>query len=171
MLSKKMEKALNEQINAELYSAYLYLSMSAYFEGQNFDGFANWLRVQYQEETSHAMKIYDYVHERGGKVTLTGIDSPQTDWKNPVEVFEQVFEHEQHVTSLINNLVNMAIDEKDHATNNMLQWYVAEQVEEEANAEKLLEDVKMISGKGQGMLMLDRELKQRTFVDETKEEE
>lgn len=170
MLNKKVETALNEQVNAEIWSAYLYLSMSAYFEDQNLSGFANWMRVQWQEEISHALKIFDYINERGGRVMLKPIDAVKTDWSSPVEAFEETLEHERHVTRLIHNLVDIAIEEKDHATNNMLQWFVAEQVEEEDNAETLLEQLKMIGGKGHGMLMLDRELKSRTFVDETQEE-
>ncbi len=170
MISKKIEKAINEQINAEMYSAYLYLSMAAYFEDINLSGFANWMQVQAQEEMSHAMKFYRYINERGGRVTLKKIDAPPQEWKNAVEVMEQVYDHEQKVTSLINDLVNLANEQKDHATSNMLQWFVAEQVEEEANADELLQQLKLIGGKGQGILMLDRELKQRTFVDETQSE-
>jgi ferritin len=169
MLSKKMQDALNEQINAELWSAYLYLSMSAYFEDKNLPGFANWMKVQWQEEISHAMKLFDYVNERGGRALLKPIAEVKTDWNNATEVFSETLDHERHVSSLIDNLVNIAISEKDHATNNMLQWFVAEQVEEEANAEELLEQLKMIDGFGHGMLMLDRELSQRTFVDETQQ--
>ena len=124
-----MEKAINEQVNAELYSAYLYLSMQAYFESQNLKGFANWMSVQTQEEVMHAMKMYHFLIERGGKVTLKAIAGPETDWKSPVAAFEQVAAHENKVTGLINNLVNMAIEEKDHATNTFLQWFVNEQVE------------------------------------------
>ncbi len=171
MISKKIEKALNNQVNAEMYSAYLYLSMAAYFEGINLGGFANWMQVQAQEEMSHAMKIYRYINERGGRVILKQIDSPPTEWKDTVEVMEQVYDHEQKVTSMINDLVNISTDEKDHATVNMLQWFVAEQVEEEANADELLQQLKLINGKGHGLLMLDRELKQRGFVDETQSEE
>jgi len=167
MLSKKMEESLNEQVNAEMYSAYLYLSMSSFCESLNLAGFANWMRVQYQEEMSHALKIFDYINERGGHAMLKPIDGPETQWKDVTAVFTEVLSHEKHVSALINTLVDIAITEKDHATNNMLQWFVAEQVEEEANAEQLLQELKLIDGKGQGLLMLDRELKQRTFVDET----
>jgi ferritin len=170
MLSQKMEKALNEQVNAEMYSAYLYLSMSAYFEDQNLSGFANWMYVQAQEEMTHAMKIYRYIHDRGGRVVLEQIDKPQTEWDNTQTVMEEVYSHEQKVTGMIHDLVNLAREEKDHGTDNMLQWFVSEQVEEEANADELLQQVKMIDGKPQGLLMLDRELKQRQFVDETQEE-
>ena len=171
MLSNKMQDALNEQINAEIWSAYLYLSMSAYFEDQNLPGFANWMKTQWQEEISHSIKMFDYINERGGRVLLKPIAEVKTEWNNAIEVFTETLEHERLVSSLINKLVDIAISESDHATNNMLQWFVAEQVEEEATAESLLEQLKMIDGFGHGMLMLDRELAQRTFVDPTKETE
>lgn len=167
MLNKKIEKALNEQINAEMYSAYLYLSMSAYFESENLSGMANWMYVQYQEEMSHAMKLYRYVNDRGGKVTFKEIKAPQTSWKDSVDVFTNVLEHERHVTSLINSLVDLAIEEKDHATNNILQWFVAEQVEEEANAEDILEKTKRVIDSKNGLYLIDKELSSRTFVDGT----
>jgi len=133
MISKKIEKALNKQINAELYSAYLYLSMVAYFESVNLPGFANWMKVQTQEELMHAMKIYDFVNERGGRVVLKAIEAPPTEWDSPLDAFEATYKHEQKVTGLINNLVNLAIEEKDHATSSFLQWFVNEQVEEESS--------------------------------------
>ncbi len=167
MLNKKIESAINDQINAEIWSAYLYLSMSAWCESQNLPGFANWMKVQWQEEISHAMKFFDYVNERGGRVNLQPIAGVKTEWKDVAEIFDETLTHERHVTSLINNLVNIAIEEKDHATNNMLQWYVSEQVEEEANAEAILEELRMIGGHGHGILMIDREMRGRTFVDET----
>lgn len=166
-MNSKVEQKINEQINAELYSAYLYLSMAAYCESINLGGFANWMYVQYQEETSHAMKFYRYLNERGGRVSLAAIEKPQAEWKNVIDVFKEVYAHEQKVTALINDLVDLAIQEKDHATANMLQWYVDEQVEEEANASDLVAQLEMINGQGSALLMLDRELKQRTFVDET----
>ncbi len=167
MLSKKIETAINEQINAEFYSAYLYLSMSSYFEDINLTGFANWMRIQYMEENAHALKLFDYVHERGGKVELKNIEHTPKTWKTPVEIFELTLEHERKVTSLIHDLVNLAIEEKDHATNNMLQWFVSEQVEEEATADEILNRLKMFEGKGPGLFMMDRELATRTFVDNT----
>jgi ferritin len=170
MLSQKMEQALNDQINAEMYSAYLYLAMSAYFEDQNLSGFANWMYVQAQEEMTHAMKIYNYVFDRGGKVTLKAIDTPSTEWDDPLKVVEEVYEHEQKVTKMIHNLVDLARSENDHGTDNMLQWFVAEQVEEEASADELMQRLKIIGGQGHGLLMIDRELSGRQFVDETKEE-
>lgn len=165
MLSKKMQKALNDQINAEIWSGYLYLSMSAYFESENLPGFANWMKIQWQEELSHASKFFDYINERGGRVLLQPIAAVDSVWKDPLEVIETTLKHEQHVSSLINELVNIAMDERDHATNNMLQWFIAEQVEEEANVEGLVQQLKLIDGFGHGILMLDRELGQRTFVD------
>jgi len=165
MLSEKMQKALNDQINAEIWSAYFYLSMSAYFESENLPGFANWMKIQWQEELSHSIKFFDYVNERGGRVTLQPIAAVDTEWKNPLEVFEATLKHEQHVSFLINELVNTAMEERDHATNNMLQWFIAEQVEEEASVDGLVQQLKLIDGFGHGILMLDRELGQRVFVD------
>ncbi len=162
-----MQDAINKQINAEIWSAYLYLSMSAYFESENLPGFANWMKIQWQEELTHATKFFDYVNERGGRVKLEAIAEVKTQWANTIEAFEETLAHERHVSSLINDLVNIALEEKDHATNNMLQWFVAEQVEEESNVDSLVVQLKMIEGHGHGMLMLDRELGSRTFVDET----
>ena len=170
MISKKMEKALNEQVNAELLSAYLYLSMEAYFKSLNLNGFANWMRVQTQEEVAHGMKIYGFIDERGGRITLTAIEGPQTKWDSPLAVFKDVYKHEQKVTSLINNLVNLAIEEKDHATNTFLQWFVNEQVEEEASADQVVQQLKMMEKAPGGMFMLDRELAQRVFTPPTAEE-
>lgn len=164
MINERMEKAINGQINAELYSAYLYLSMSAYAQTKNMGGIANWLRVQAQEEQFHAMKMFDYVNERGGVVTLEAIEKPGTKWDGFVEVFEEVYAHEQKVTALINNLVEIAMEEKDHATFNFLQWFIQEQVEEEANASGLLEQLRFIDGKGSGLFMMDRELQTRVFT-------
>ena len=164
MLSERMMKALNKQLNAELYSAYLYLSMAAYFESKNLKGFTNWMRAQAQEELAHAMKFFDYINERGGRVYLEAIERPPTEWKSPLDVFEATYEHEVKVTSMINDLVNMAMEEKDHATYNMLQWFVAEQVEEEASADEIRQQLRMIKEDGRGIMMLDRELKQRVFT-------
>ena len=167
MLKKEVLESINDQINAEYWSAYFYLSMAAYFENRNLPGFANWMKVQYQEEISHVMKFFDYINERGGRVLLKPIDAVKTDWKDEIEIFEDTFEHEQKVTGLINNLVNISFEEKDHATHNMLQWYVSEQVEEESSVDEILQQLKMLKGSNHGLLMLDRELMQRTFVDET----
>ena len=169
MINKKIEKIINEQINAELWSAYLYLSMSAWLEGQNLPGFANWMRIQWQEETAHAMKFFDYLNERGGSVKLTPIAKVPTEWKDVVEVFEETLKHERIVTDLIHKIADLAMEEKDHATYQMNQWFVEEQVEEEASAEAILEQVKMVAGHGHGILMIDRTLAERTFTDPTKE--
>ena len=143
MVNEKMEKALNAQLNAEVYSGYLYLSMAAYFEDIDLAGFANWMRVQAAEELEHGMKFYDYIIRRGASVTLTAIEAPQTEWESPLAAFEHVLSHEQMVTGLINDLVDLAIEEKDHATNNFLQWFVEEQVEEEENAMENLAKLKL----------------------------
>jgi len=164
MIKKKIEDAFNEQINAELYSSYLYLSMSAYFEGLNLPGFANWMRMQSLEENMHGMKFYDYIHERGGNVKLKAIAAPPTTWKSPLEVYEETLKHEEHVTALINNLVDMAIAEKDHASNNFLQWFVAEQVEEEASADAVLQKLRLLKDSTHGLFMIDRELATRVFT-------
>jgi len=164
MIKKKMENALNKQLNAELYSSYLYLSMSAYFGAINLKGFANWMRVQCQEEWVHAMKFYDFIITRGGRVTLTAIDAPPTQWKSPIAVFAHTYQHEQKVTGLINNLVDLAISESDHATNNFLQWFVTEQVEEESSASEIVEKLKLIGEARESLLMLDQELGQRVFT-------
>ncbi|AHW60954.1 ferritin [Draconibacterium orientale] len=167
MLKEKMLKALNEQINAEQYSSLLYLSMSAYFNDKGLPGFANWMYVQYQEELTHANKFFNYVVERGGKVELKAIDQMPTTWEGVIDVYEKTLEHEQLVTSLIDKLVDVAIEEKDHATQSFLRWFVDEQVEEEANVTEILDTLKLINGQGNGIFMLDREMRNRTFVDTT----
>jgi ferritin len=164
MISKKMGTALNEQINAELYSAYLYLSMMAYFESENLPGMARWFKAQTQEEVMHAMKIYDYVNERGGKVTLKAIDQPQAMWKSPLAAFEAAYKHEQMVTGRINDLVDLAIKEKDHASNTFLQWFVNEQVEEETSVNTIVQQLKMAQGAPGALFIIDRELGQRIFT-------
>jgi ferritin len=164
MLKEKIQNALNQQVNAELYSSYLYLSMASYFESINLKGFANWMRVQTQEELVHAMKFYDFIIERGGKVVLTSIEGPRTEWSSPLAVFEHAYEHEQKVTGLINTLVDLSIAEQDHATNNFLQWFVAEQVEEEASADEVVQKIKLMGDASGGLFMLDRELAQRVFT-------
>lgn len=164
MIKDRVAKAINEQINAELYSAYLYLSMAAYFEEENLSGFSNWMRVQFEEEQFHGMKLFNYLAERGGRVKLDAIDAPKVKWGSITEVFEDTLEHEQHVTSLINKLMDIALEESDHATASFLRWYIDEQVEEESNAESILHQLKMINGAGNGILMMDRELGARTFT-------
>lgn len=165
MIKKEVLNALNEQINAESYSAYMYLSMAAYFEHLGLPGFANWMKVQYQEESAHAIKFFNYVTDRGGKVVLKAIDQVPVDFDGIVDVFEKTLTHEIHVTSLINNLMNVAITASDHASQSFLKWFIDEQVEEEANVEKILATLKLINGQGNGIFMMDRELNQRVFVD------
>jgi ferritin len=164
MIGKKMEDAINEQINAEMFSSYLYLSMSAFFADKNLPGFANWMQIQAQEELLHAMKLYDYLIERGGRVILADIKASQSEWDSPIAVFKHVYEHEQKVTGLINNLVNIAIEEKDHAANSYLQWFVNEQVEEEASADGVVKKLEMISDSTSGLFMMDQELGKRIFT-------
>jgi ferritin len=161
MLNKKVEKALNEQINAELYSSYLYLSMAAWFESQNLRGFASWMRVQAREENTHAMKFFDFVNERRGTVTLKEIGAPTREWKSPLAAFEAAFEHEQYITGRINDLVNLATAEKDHATAEMLQWFVKEQVEEEASADSIVQQLKMANNAPGALFMIDHILGER----------
>jgi len=164
MLSKTMEKALNEQINAEFYSSYMYLSMSTYFASIGLPGAAQWMRVQVQEEWFHGMKLFGYVNERGGRVALKAIKQPPVEWKSTLHVFQDVLSHEQKVTGLINNLVNLALEEKDHATNIFLQWFVSEQVEEEANVGAVLDKLKLIGKDTTALFTLDAALGQRVFT-------
>jgi ferritin len=161
MISQKIQKALNEQLNEEFYSSYFYLSMSAYFESKDLQGFAQWFRLQADEEYAHAMKIFDYVYQIGGEVKLLKIDGPKTNWETFLEVFQDTFEHEQKVTKSINKLLELAYAEKDHATINFLQWFVSEQVEEEATAMQNVKKMEMIGDNGAGLFMLDKELGSR----------
>lgn len=164
MIKSNVEKALNSQFNAELYSSYLYLSMSSYFSSLNLNGFASWMRVQAQEELMHAMKFYDYIIERGGSATLKGVEGPPTAWDSPLAAFEHVYSHEQKVTALINKLVDLAIAESDHATTAFLQWFVTEQVEEESSADEVVHKLKLAGDQGSGLLLLDQEMGQRVFT-------
>jgi ferritin len=164
MISEKMQEAINGQLNAELYSSYLYLSMNAYFKSINLDGFANWMYYQAQEELTHAMKFYDFINQRGGRVNLLSIEAPPTQWNSPQAVFEATLEHEQKVTGLINELVELALAEHDHASNIFLQWFVSEQVEEEDSANDVVEKIKLVGDAKGGLFMLDRELGQRVFT-------
>jgi ferritin len=161
MLSKVIQDAINEQIKNELYSAYLYLSMSAHFEAVNLSGFAHWMRLQSQEEVMHAMKFFDFVNERGGCVALQAIDQPPIEFGSPLDVFEQTLEHERKVTALINGLYELALEENDYPAQVMLHWFIEEQVEEEDSAGQIVEMLKMIGDKTQALLMLDRELGRR----------
>ncbi len=164
MLSKTMEQALNEQINAEFYSSYMYLSMSTWFNSIGLPGAAKWMLTQTQEELFHGMKIFRQVNERGGRVTLRAIQQPPIVWKSTPHVFQEALAHEQKVTGLINNLVNLALEEKDHASNIFLQWFVSEQVEEEANVGAVLDKLKLIGKDTTALFTLDAELGQRIFT-------
>ena len=158
MLSKKMLDALNNHLNEEFYSSYLYLSMATYFEDKNLNGFANWFKLQAQEEWAHGMKFYDFINQTGGKVTLKAIKAPKTSWKSIADVFKETLAHEKHITGLINKLVGQSMQIKDYATNNFLQWFVNEQVEEEATVEEIINKLKMIGDAKSGLFILDREL-------------
>lgn len=164
MIKKTLEKAINSQITAEFYSAYLYLSMSAWFAERNLPGFANWTRVQFQEEQFHALKFYDYLLQRQGIVKLAAIDAPPVEWKSPLDVFEQIYKHEIKVTGLINNLMDLAIKESDHACAMMLQWFVNEQVEEESNADAIVQKLKLVQDNPTALFMIDQELAARVFT-------
>lgn len=164
MLSEKIQKALNQQVNAELYSSYLYLSMAAYFESLSLKGFAQWMRVQAQEELVHVGKFFNYLADRGGRVLLGAIAAPPAEWSTPKEAFEDALAHEQKVTGLINKLVTLAKNENDHATENFLQWFVSEQVEEEASADEVVQKLKLVGKSVEGLLYLDDKLGTRTFV-------
>ena len=164
MISEKMQDAFNKQVTAEFYSAHLYLSMAAYLESIDLPGFANWMRIQYQEEVSHAMKMFDYVVERDGRAIITGFEDPLVEWKSALDIFEGAYSHERKVTGLINNLMDIAISEKDHAANIFLQWFVNEQVEEEASAKGIIQQLKMLGDSKGGLFQMDRELGRRVFT-------
>jgi ferritin len=161
MINNKMQEAINDQIQAEFDSAYLYLAMSTYCESQNYKGFAHWLKVQNSEEISHAEKLMDYLKERGGKVVLQAIDAPPVEFGSPLNVFERVLTHEQHVTGHIHKLYEVALAEKDYAAQIFLQWFITEQVEEEASASEIVERLKMIPEKSGALLYIDKELGKR----------
>ncbi len=164
MLSEKMCDALNKQVNEELYSAYLYMAMAADFESKNLSGFATWMRVQVQEEMTHAVKLFDYINERGGRVALEAIAKPTAEWESPLAAFEAAYKHECHISECINKLVDLARAESDHATENFLQWFVTEQVEEEASTDAVVKKLQLLGGAGNGLFMMDRELGQRVFT-------
>lgn len=164
MISPKLERAINLQINAETWSAYLYLAMAAYFESLNLKGFANWMRVQTQEEMVHAMKFYDYLIARSGRVRLAALAAPGIDWKSPLAAFRETYAHEQKVTALINALKDLALAEKDHATSTMLDWFVTEQVEEESSADAVVQKLKLIGSETSALFLLDQELATRVFT-------
>ncbi len=164
MLNKNVEKAMNDQIVAELFSSYLYLSMAAYLQSKSLEGMASWMRVQAQEEVVHAMKFYDYIIERGGQVRLGAIDQPEHDWASPLAVFEAGYAHELKVTARINALVDVAAENKDHASSIFLEWYVNEQVEEEASADAVVQKLRMFAESPQALYLLDKELGARAFT-------
>ncbi|MCP4569337.1 MAG: ferritin [FCB group bacterium] len=163
-MNQKIQDAFNAHLNAEMYSSYFYLSMSAYLESGNLKGMANWMRIQAQEEMTHVMKFYDFIHDRDGQVILTAIEGPKTEWNSPLEIFEEALAHERLVSGLINDLVDLAMAEKDHMAVTFLQWFVTEQVEEEANVKEIVDKMKMVGDNGVARFMLDGELSQRAPV-------
>jgi ferritin len=164
MISDRIQQAFNGQINRELYSAYLYLSMAAYFEAINLRGCANWMKCQVQEEMVHAMKFYNFINGRNGAVVLAALEAPPTRWDSPRAAFEDASSHERKVTSMINKLVDLAIEERDHASNAFLQWFVTEQVEEEASTDEVVQKLKLAGQDGSGLFMIDQELATRVFT-------
>lgn len=164
MISEKITAALNEQLKWEMYSANLYLSMSAYFSDIGLPGFANWMRIQYQEETDHALKFYDFVLSRGGVSKLSTIDEPPSQWANALDAFKATAAHEAEVTRRINELVHLAKSEHDFATDIFLQWFVTEQIEEEESVKNIIDRLKLVNGEGQGLLMLDAEAAARVYT-------
>ena len=164
MLNPKVQDALNAQINAEFFSAYLYLSMAQHFKAEGFSGIANWFSVQFKEEQAHAEIFMNYVNSRGGRVVLKAIDAVPTKWENPMDAFQATLAHEQTVTASINNLYKIATDENDYATRDRLNWFITEQVEEEDNCRTLIDKLKLIGDNGMGMYMLDNELATRTYT-------
>ncbi len=164
MLRKEMETALNEQINEELFSAYLYYSMAAHFESTGLAGFASWMRNQAMEELAHAQKFFAYICERGAAVKLTAIEGPATTWASPLAAFKGAYDHEVHISGCINKLVDLALSQSDHATNNFLQWFVGEQVEEEASVDDIVQKLTLVGENKGGMFMLDNELGRRVFT-------
>lgn len=161
MLSENVLKALNEQVGREVYSAYLYLSMASYFDAQDLPGFAKWMKIQAKEELGHAMKIYEYIYERNGRVELPALEKPRCEWESPLKAFEQAVEHEKYITKSIYSILELARAENDHATANFLQWFVKEQVEEEAQVELIVRKLSKVGDSGIGLYMMDRELGSR----------
>jgi len=161
MISKAMQDALNEQINKELFSSYLYLSMSAYFEDKNLPGFAKWMSMQAEEEREHAMKFYDHLIDRGGRALLKGIDAPKTEWTSNMNAFQEAMAHEQFITKSIYELYELALEEKDYPAQILLQWFISEQVEEEKNASEIIASLELIEERGTAVLMLDKQLGKR----------
>ena len=163
-MKKKMEKAFNKQVNAELYSSYLYLSMESYFQSISLAGFAKWMRGQVQEEMFHGIKIYDYIHERGGKAQFEAIDKPESNWESPLVAFEHILAHEKKVTQLINDLIDTSLEVRDHAAKAFLDWFIIEQVEEEATVGEIVDRLRLIGDDKSGLFMLDSELSKRVFT-------
>ncbi|MBP7050854.1 MAG: ferritin [Phycisphaerae bacterium] len=161
MLNEKMEKALNDQINEELYSSYLYLSMAAWFESENLPGCAAWMQAQAREENGHAMKFFKFINERRGRVALQAIQKPVQEWKSALAAFEASLNHEQHITACIDKLMNLAVSQKDYASVGLLQWFVNEQVEEEANVDAIVQRLKMAEKAPGALFMLDHALGER----------
>ncbi|MCG6912103.1 MAG: ferritin [Deltaproteobacteria bacterium] len=161
MLNENVQNALNAQFNAEMYSSYLYLSMNGWFKSISLDGFANWMYQQAKEELVHAMKFYEFINQRGGRFIPAAIDTPPHEWDSPLAVFEDTLAHEQKVTAMIDDLVEIADNERDHATHIFLQWFVTEQVEEEENASGVLEQLRLVKDDKSGLFMIDRELMKR----------
>jgi ferritin len=164
MIKKSLEKALNEQITREIFSSLLYQSMAGYYTRQNLSGFANWMNIQAKEEMDHAMKLFHYLLDRGGETQIGAMEAPQNSWSTPVSAFEAAYKHELFITENITNLADLAIQEKDHATNNLIQWFITEQVEEEANVDEIVNKLKMMDGFPGGLIMMDQELKTRVYV-------
>ena len=164
MLDKEVEQGINEQINAELYSAYLYYSMAAYFEALSLKGFSHWMRVQALEEMTHVQKFFGYTNDRGGRVALSPIEAPPSEWESPLVVFKEVYAHEVKVTGLINKLMDLILSKSDHASCSFLQWFVTEQVEEEASADEVLQKLKLVDKTEGGLFLLDQEMDKRTFA-------
>lgn len=164
MIKKSIEKALNEQITKEIYSSLLYLSMAGYYTSVNLKGFANWMFIQAKEEMDHAMKFFNYLLDRGGQTNIGKMEAPATMWKSPLDAFKAAYKHEQFITASVNTIADLAIKEKDHATNNLLQWFITEQVEEEANVDEIVNKLKMMEGFPGGLIMMDTELKARVYT-------
>lgn len=163
MISEKIAAVLNDQINMEYYSAYSYLAMAAYFLTLNLNGLAHWMRIQAQEELTHGMKIYDFLDNREGDICLQAIDAPQKTWKNPLEAFEDALGHEKKVSQSIYDIADFALSERDHATHTFLQWFISEQVEEEAAVKEVIDTLKLVGMEGNGLFLFDRDLAQRQF--------
>ena len=162
MLSDRLQDAINRQINNELYSAHLYLSMSAYFESLDLNGFAHWMKMQFEEETAHALKLFDYVNDRDGRVVLHAIEQPQIEFESAHSVMRRALEHERLITSMINDLYALAISERDYPTHVLLEWFVSEQVEEEKVLNEIVTHMDLIGNDGTGLLIMDQRLASRT---------